>query len=99
MKCGFNEAEGLNCASRVFLLLRSICSLVLSGFWLLSCLWLSGTEVHDFVFASPAGEAETPVDMETISLDPEAEVKADFCPYGLYAAGGKGRQRQVLKPD
>lgn len=30
------------------------------------------------MFASRAGEAETPVDMETISLDPEAEVKADF---------------------
>lgn len=41
------------------------------------------------VFVSSAGEAETPVDMETISLDPEAEVKADFCPYGLYTAGRK----------
>lgn len=38
------------------------------------------------------------MDMETISLDPEAEVKADFCPYGLYTAGRKGGQRQVLKP-
>lgn len=27
------------------------------------------------MFVSAAGEAETPVDMETISLDPEAEVK------------------------
>lgn len=69
-----------------------------SGCWLLSCLWLSGTGPCN-VFASPAGEAETPVDMETISLDPEAEVRADFCPYGLYSAGDKGRQRQVLKPD
>lgn len=51
------------------------------------------------MFTSPAGEAETPVDMEAISLDPEAEVKADFCPFGLYTAGRKGRQRQVLKPD
>jgi len=49
------------------------------------------------VFASPAGEAETPVDMETISLDSEAEVKADFWHYGLCIVGGKGRQRQVLK--
>lgn len=38
------------------------------------------------------------MDMETISLDPEAEVKADFCPYGLYTAGRKCGQRQVLKP-
>lgn len=97
MKRGFNEAKCLNCASHVFLLLRSICSLGLPGCQLLLCLWLCGTEVHN-VFASPAGEAETPVDMETISLDPEAEVKADFCPYGLYTAGSKGRQRQVLKP-
>lgn len=42
------------------------------------------------VSASAAGEAETPVDMETINLDPEAEVKADFCPYGLYTEGRKG---------
>lgn len=31
-------------------------------------------EVYN-IFVSAAGEAETPVDMETISLDPEAEVK------------------------
>lgn len=33
------------------------------------------------MFVSAAGEAETPVDMETISLDPEAEVKEGvlFC--------------------
>lgn len=54
-------------------------------------------EVYN-VFASPAGDAETPVDMETISLDPEAEVKAGFCPYGLDTAARKGGQRQALKP-
>lgn len=43
LMCGFNEAEYLSCATHV----SSPEEHLLSGCWLLSCLWLSGTEVHN----------------------------------------------------
>lgn len=49
------------------------------------------------VFVSAAGEAETPVDMETISLDPEAEVKEDVLFFQALHSRMKGKE--VLKPS